>query len=216
MENILKICDIAAMEEPARPLSRLSAAGPESLTNNELLNVIFGGKVLNNYRELDLIHMTYEEMLSSGINRATANKILALHEYSKRLWRKTITPRCFNSPDSIASYMMQEMRFLEKEELRILCLGNNCRLLSEITSTIGTVNSSLVSVREILISALSKKAVSIVLVHNHPSGGSLPSAEDIQATNCVKSGCDAIGIALKDHIIIGESSYYSFKEQGQL
>jgi len=216
MEKVLKICDIATMEKTSKPISRIKASGPMALTDNELLSIIFGGKTLNDYHDLDLLHMTEEEMLASGISQTIINKILALNEYSKRLWRRHLHLKCFTDASSIASYMTQEMRWLEREELRLLGLDNRSRLLYEATLSIGTQNMSLLSTREILISALTKRASGIVLVHNHPSGDPYPSNEDITATNMVKSGCDAIGIHLLDHIIIGEQGYYSFKEKGML
>jgi len=216
MEKVLKICDIATMEETSKPLSRIKVTGPMGLTDNELLSIILGGKAINDYQKLDLWHMTEEEMLSSGMKKSTINKIIAIHEYSKRLWRHQIHLKRFTDAPSIASYMEQEMRHLEQEELRLLGLDIKSRLLYETTLTIGTQNMSLVSTREILISALTKRAAGIILVHNHPSGDPYPSNEDITATNMVKSGCDAIGIHLLDHIIIGEQGYYSFKEKGML
>jgi DNA repair protein RadC len=75
----------------------------------------------------------------------------------------------------------------------------------------GTVNTSLMPIREIFIRALLSGAVSIIIVHNHPSGDPTPSPQDIQITKKVKEAGEIIGISLQDHIIIGDNNcYYSF------
>ena len=111
---------------------------------------------------------------------------------------------------------MQEMRHLKQEELRIAFLDTRQRLISDSVITVGTVNSALISVREVLIAALKNNAVNIIMLHNHPSGNPTPSEDDINVTNLVNKGCRYVGINLNDHIIIGDNKYYSFKEQGVL
>lgn len=80
----------------------------------------------------------------------------------------------------------------------------------------GTVNASLVSPREIFVEALKYGAVSIALVHNHPSGDPTPSKEDILITKRIKEVADLVGIPLIDHIIIGDNKYISMKVRGIL
>ena len=75
------------------------------------------------------------------------------------------------------------------------------------------MNASLISPRELFIEALNCGAVSIVLLHNHPSGDPTPSESDILLTKRIKDAGDLIGITLLDHIIIGNNCYISFSEQ---
>ena len=86
--------------------------------------------------------------------------------------------------------------------------------MSDMILSVGTVNASLISVREVLIEALRHQAVHLILVHNHPSGNPMPSKEDVFVTRQVKSGCESVGLELNDHIIIGDNVYYSFRERG--
>ena len=88
--------------------------------------------------------------------------------------------------------------------------------MREETISRGTVNASLISVREIMISALRHRAVHMILVHNHPSGDPSPSREDMEVTRRTAEAGALIGITLADHIIIGDHSYYSFKEWGTM
>ena len=80
----------------------------------------------------------------------------------------------------------------------------------------GTVNVSVVSPREIFIEAVKHHAVSLVMIHNHPSGDPAPSREDINLTKRVKEAGELLGIRLLDHIIIGDNCYISLKERGIL
>ena len=77
----------------------------------------------------------------------------------------------------------------------------------------GTVNASVITPREILIEGLRSLAVSMILVHNHPSGDPSPSESDLLLTRRVKEAGDVIGISLLDHIIIGDKRYLSFRQQ---
>ena len=79
--------------------------------------------------------------------------------------------------------------------------------------TIGTINASLVSLRDIFLQALKYGAVYIVLLHNHPSGDATPSGNDISVTKNVYDAGELLGIHLLDHIIIGDNDYVSLKEK---
>ena len=80
----------------------------------------------------------------------------------------------------------------------------------------GTVNASIMSAREIFLTAIQSKAVSILLLHNHPSGDPTPSVSDIQITKKIAEASKLMDIPLIDHIIIGDNRYISFKEKGYL
>ena len=86
-------------------------------------------------------------------------------------------------------------------------------LLAEKQLSVGTVNASLISAREIFLEALKCQAVYIILIHNHPSGDPHPSREDILLTKRVWEAGELIGISLLDHIIIGDRSYVSLREE---
>ena len=89
----------------------------------------------------------------------------------------------------------------------------NCNPICFFEVSHGTHNASLVGIREIMIRTLLCGASSIVLVHNHPNGLSLPSKEDIQMTKEIKEVSDLMGIYFCDHIIVGKEGVYSFNEE---
>lgn len=97
--------------------------------------------------------------------------------------------------------------------MKLLMLNTKARLIGETDISKGTVNASLVSPRELFIEALQKNAVSIILLHNHPSGDPTPSKEDILITKRIKEAGSLIGIELLDHIIIGNNCYISLAEK---
>ena len=165
------------------------------------------------------MHKSYDEYIKiNGIGKVKAVQLLCIGELAKRIWKReaAIKAVCFNSPANCAGYYMQDMRHLEQEELRLAYLDTRQRLISDSLITIGTVNASLISVREVLIDALKHQAVNVIMIHNHPSGNPSPSDDDRKVTEIVANGCKSVGIYLNDHIIIGDNIYYSFREQGNL
>ena len=150
---------------------------------------------------ISLLGQTYESLLTvKGIGKVKAVQIVCLAELANRLWRsknQTVSV-AFLNPEIAASYYMQEMRRLNREELRLAFLDTRQCLIKDMTVSIGTVNASLVSVREILIEALRHKAVNLLMLHNHPSGNPSPSPEDRLVTRTVKSGCEYVGNSLKE------------------
>jgi len=101
----------------------------------------------------------------------------------------------------------------EKEELWLLMLDSKSALLAESVLSMGTVNYAVAAPREIFLEALKYKAVSIIMMHNHPSGDPSPSESDILLTRRVQEAGNVIGISLLDHIIIGDKRFLSFRQQ---
>ena len=111
---------------------------------------------------------------------------------------------------------MEDLRHEEQEVLLLLMLNQRGRLIKERYMFKGTVNASVISPREIFVEALASRAVQIILLHNHPSGDASPSQEDLNVTRRIKEAGQLLGIALTDHIIIGEHAYVSLREEHYL
>lgn len=160
--------------------------------------------------------MSVQELMDiKGIGMAKAAQLKCICELSRRIAKRQAAMRLkFSSPDTIAGYYMEDMRYLTKERLILIMLDSRLGLISDIVLSIGTVNSSLVSPSEVFYEACRNKAVSIVLVHNHPSGDSNPSRQDIEVTDKISKAGEILGIHLIDHIIIGDNNYTSLKEYG--
>ena len=100
-----------------------------------------------------------------------------------------------------------------EEYIWLLALDKKCHLIGIFEISHGTVDSSIVTPREVFIRLCLCGATMFVLVHNHPSGETTPSQDDIKTTQRMKDSGKIMGIELIDHIIIGET-YYSFNEAG--
>lgn len=216
-----------------RPYEKVEAAGVTALTDRELLAVILrtgtsglgvdelAGNVLaasGGTGLLGLRHMMLPDFKSiRGIGRVRAIQLTCVCEIARRMHKQSAGKRLdFSAPSAIADYYMEDLRHLDTERLMAVMLDNRCRMICDEVLTIGTVNTSLISVREVLILAVRCGAVSFIVLHNHPSGDPSPSPQDISVTRKLKEAGETIGIPLTDHIIIGDNRYYSFVESGCL
>ena len=220
------------ISETERPYEKSYKYGVEILSDAELLAVILrtGSRQANAlstaYRILDahpihkgivgLNYLTTEELEDiGGVGKVKAIQMKCLAEISKRMAKASLKPFIsFESPQSIADYFMENTRYLEKEYVYILMFDSKHKLLKDVRLSEGTVNSSLLSPREVFTTALKFDAVYIVLVHNHPSGDPSPSRQDIEITDRVSSAGRMIGIELSDHIILGNNCYVILAERG--
>ena len=158
----------------------------------------------------------HELMKIKGIGKVKAIQIQAIVELAKRLSKGSISERkSFSNPKLIANYYMQDMMHLEVEKVLLVMLDNKCKLICDMIVSQGTVNSSVISPREIIIEALKHRAVFIVIIHNHPSGDPTPSNDDYNFTDRLKRAAEIVDIPLLDHIIIGNNQYISLKETGK-
>lgn len=220
--------------EEERPYEKCMRFGASNLTDIELLAVLLRtGTRGENSLELSkkllhpafsqegiltLHHWTLEQLMQvKGIGKVKAVQILCLSELAKRLSKANAQAGLnFSTPSTIAQYYMEDMRHGMQESMKLLLLDTKTRLIGETNISKGTINSTLVSPRELFVEALKKNAVSIILIHNHPSGDPQPSEADVLITRRVFEAGLLIGIELLDHIIIGNNCYISMREKGLL
>ncbi|MGN1187207.1 MAG: DNA repair protein RadC, partial [Lachnospiraceae bacterium] len=152
-----------------------------------------------------------------GIGRVKAVQLKSICELSRRMARQSrqSAPR-FTSSAEVVEYLMEDMRHLPQEHLKLLLLDTKCKLIHEETISIGTVNSTIMSPREICRMALIHDCTGIILAHNHPTGDPSPSKEDVLATGRIAKAAELIGISLIDHIIIGDNTYISMKDNSMI
>ena len=219
------------MVKSERPYEKCLCYGAEVLSNTELLAVLLrtGTKGLNvmelskqllclptgEENLLNIHYFTLQKLKDfKVIGDVKAIQILCLSELAKRLAKASVKERVvFQLPSTVAEYYMEEMRHLKQESMKLLMLNTKGKLLGETNVSKGTVNASLITPRELFLKALECEAVSIILIHNHPSGDPTPSHSDVSFTKRVKEAGELIGIDLLDHIIIGNNRYTSFAEQ---
>ena len=121
------------------------------------------------------------------------------------------------SPNDVYEVARDGLRMHEESEeyLYMICMNTKNKIIGVFEVSHGNVNSSIFGVREILQKALLANAVSIIMIHNHPSGDPSPSREDVKVTERLSEAAKLVGIELLDHIIVGEK-YVSLKEKGYL
>lgn len=213
------------------PYERFLQCGPENLSEMELLAIIIrtGTKDCNalqlaeqvleltKYPKKGLLGLNDVPMQKlmdiKGIGEVKAVKLKCLAELSKRIsTARAWEGICFNNSGKVADYFMEKLRHKKTECVVLVCLDAKTQMISEQTLSEGSVRMSLISPREIFLTALEYSAVNILLVHNHPSGDPSPSRADRELTANVKELGDKMNIPLLDHIIIGNHCYTSFKE----
>lgn len=216
-----------------RPYERCLREGPEVLSDSELLAIIIrtgsrednslelASKVLAlNYPKegiLGLLHLSLPELMSvKGIGKVKGAQLLCIGELSRRIWKRKMMEQklVFRTPQAVADYYQEDMRHQQQEQFHVMMFNSKQVLIRDVLLSKGTVNASLASPREIMIEALRYQAVSLILVHNHPSGDPEPSKEDIALTRKIMEVGALIGIPVLDHIIIGDNSFVSLKERG--
>jgi len=228
VEESLKIMDLPKNE---RPRERLARYGADTLSNAELLAIILRtgtkneniitlcNKLIKETGGLNgLLNMNLDEFMElRGIGKAKATQLMALSELSKRF--KTYRAGDMykiSQPKDAADYVMEDMKSLDVEHLKVIMLNTKNMVISVRDVSIGSLNSSIVHPREVFCEAIKKRSASIIVCHNHPSGDPTPSNEDINITNRLRECGKIIGIELIDHLIIGNGVYISLKEKGIL
>lgn len=211
-----------------RPRERLLKYGAEVLSNAELIAIIIrtgnknesaialSNKIISTGDLNFLSECTVEELLEiKGIGKAKAAQIKAAVELSKRLKNfRSGYNISIRSPKDAADIIMEDMRHLKCEHLKVMFLNTKNVLINIMDLSIGSLNSSIVHPREIYTAAIRKSSSSIIVLHNHPSGDPTPSDEDINITKRLFEVGKLVGIDMLDHIIIGDGTYISMKEKG--
>ena len=215
-----KITDIPDMDKPREKLIR---KGVSSLSDVELLAVLIGkgfpGKdVLQVASEIDrrfkddLDKIGFEELVKiEGIGETKASQILASFELARRYFGKKDVKITF--PTDVLPFVM-EIRDKNQEHFVCISLNGANEVIEKRVVTVGLLNANQVHPREIFSDAIAERAASIILVHNHPSGNTEPSHEDIVVTKRLVEAGEILGIKIHDHIIVSKDGYTSMKERG--
>lgn len=212
------------------PYEKCWSSGAGSLTDAELLSIILrtgsrGEPALDLSRKLlslagqegllGIYHISLAELTKiKGIGKVKAIQLKCIAELSRRMAKQQAgRSLVFTDPDTVADYYMEDFRHEEQEKLLLIMLNSKGKLLGEEVISQGTVNATLISPREIFLCALRYHAVSVIILHNHPSGNPQPSQEDLVLTRRVRESGELLGIELLDHIIIGDHQAVSFRKE---
>jgi len=213
-----------------RPRERLVELGEQALSVQELLQIILGRgvagesvsvtaqKLLSQFGSLEKLSEASIEELSSikGIGPAKATQIKAVFEIGRRISIQTPSYKSkeLNNPKKVHKLIKNKLKDYYKEHFYIILLNSRNWSIAEVS--IGSLNASIVHPREVFSEAIKNKAVSIIFVHNHPSGDSEPSEDDLEITKRLVNGGKILGIEVIDHVIVTKDKFLSMKEKGIL
>ena len=124
--------------------------------------------------------------------------------------------RTISSPKDAYEMIKDQLEGLDREQFIVACLNTKNEPTNISVVAVGTLNKAIVHPREVFKTAILSNAASIMAFHNHPSGETTPSQQDIQLTNRLYEAGELIGIKLLDHLIIGDGTFTSLKEKGYL
>ena len=150
-----------------------------------------------------------------GIGPHSTFGIKLVQEVAKEFLKEKILDKPFyKSPQEVFDYLYHSMRDLKKELFKVIYLNSQNQIIDTADLFEGTVNGSSVSPREIMEGAIKYNAVSLIFVHNHPSGSPEPSTSDKELTRELAYAGKIMHIKVLDHIIIGDNRYFSFADDG--
>lgn len=221
---------IKEMTESERPREKMSANGPENMSNGELLAILIGWgtkgvsavDIAQNLLKLaggsliKLSQMTLGQLQTVyGLGGVKAVTVEAALELGRRFVGESMKIEKISiiSPSQVYRMMRPAMKGLVSEECWAVFLNSANYVLAREKMSTGGLNSTLVDVKTIAATALEKKAVSVILVHNHPSGNPRPGKEDIRQTELLRQALTALSISLTDHVVICDDCYYSFADE---
>jgi len=214
-----------------RMRARLLTAGPESVADHELLEMVlflalprrdtkpiarallsrfgsFAGSIAAPATDLRGI---------DGLGDAGIAALKTVQAAALRLVRAEVRDRpVLTHWSALLDYLSAVMARDRVEQFRVLFLDNKNRLIADEAQSRGTVNHTPVYPREVVKRALELHASALILAHNHPSGDPAPSRDDIAMTRDIKTAAEALGLVLHDHVIVGNGATLSFRAQGLL
>ncbi len=219
------------MPPQSQPYEKAKLYGIQALSDAELLAVIIRNgstgltaletaetilKELGSLSGLCSSHLKLTDKIP-GIGPVKQLQLMAIGELAIRLWRSEHSFGLeFTNAAFVYEYFREEMRHNKQERVYALFLDAGCHLLHQKEMSKGTLYNSPISPREIFREALHHDASGIILVHNHPGGDPTPSEDDIYATRIINGLGEQMLLPLMDHVIIGDNTYISMKEQGYL
>ena len=221
---------ITDWSEEDRPREKLMLKGKEVLSNAELIAVLIGSgsrnesavdlgkRILSSVGNLNSLgKLSLSQLMSfKGIGEAKAVTIVAALELGRR--QRSEATLQFNNKVTSSKVVFEIMQpiigELFHEEFWVIFLNNSSKIISKAQLSKGGITGTIVDVRLVFKLALENRATGLILCHNHPSGSLIPSDADKQITKKMKTAGEILDVKVLDHLIITESKYYSFVDEG--
>lgn len=224
---------ISDLDDSDKPREKALAHGIRSLSNAELLAIIFGSGLPGK----SVVRLSQEILASCG-NRLSHLSRMSIHEVARNYCgigpAKAISLaaafelgcRCrdeqpaddphIRDSKSVYDIMRGKLERLNHEEFWVLMLSRSNRVMFEYRASQGGTASTVVDTKLLMKKAIDLLASAMVLVHNHPSGNCRPSPEDDRLTMRIKEAATLLDIKILDHLIITPTGYFSYSDEGRL
>ena len=228
----VQVTGIKSWPKDDRPREKLHKNGERSLSNSELLAILLhtgikGQSAIDLARKIIDKFGTFRNMSHSddrswkefkGLGSAKIAQIKAALEIGRRFREDeaSVGKQKVGSAKDIVDILMPQMRDLKTEVFKVIYLDSNNRIIEISDAAVGTVDHAMPIIREIVHAALQKFAVAIICAHNHPSANISPSSQDKTFTKELIAAAKLLDIKLIDHIIIGDNSFCSFADEGEI
>lgn len=214
-----------------QPRERLSRLGAAALSTRELLALLInsGTRSRSAYQIASDLLSTYSSLTDMagrdvaelrkhvGMGTAKAATLSAAFELAHRIqsepFRRELS---VTSPETIAKFFAPRLRHLRKETFIVVLLNTANQVVRDAVVCEGSLNAVVIHPREVFRLAIAESAAAIILIHNHPSGNTEPSREDIAITKRLAEAGRILDIRVLDHVIIGGDAYSSFSERNLL
>lgn len=210
-----------------RPREKLTKYGPGKLSDAELLAILLGTgvrgagvmdvarSILKRFSKEKLGDASVADLSETfGLGEAKSCEIVACLELGRRVLLNKKTHSHLSPKDVWDT--MKDIRDSRKEHFVVLYLDTNLQEIQREIVSVGTLNESLVHPREVFEAAVRSVAASVIVSHNHPSGNTQPSNEDIEVTKRLIEAGKILGIEVLDHVIVTKKEWFSLKENGLL
>ncbi len=220
-----------------RPRERLEREGKDKLSDIELFALILGSgfkgtSVMDTAKEIkrrfhslaDFKEASLQDFKKiKGLGKAKASQLIACAEISRRIARDESKKRtevrnqtAVTNSSIAAEVIRNQIEDYNIESFIVLSFNSRNKLIAAEVSTSGTLTSTLVNPRETFKIAIRNHAAKIIIAHNHPSGETSPSDDDLRITKRLAEAGRLLDIEVIDHIIVTQDEFYSFKDEGLL
>ncbi len=223
-QYVLRVRDLPIEDKPRE---KLIAFGPSDLTHTELIAILLGvgtrkeevmemaARISSEYGERAIMNERNPQRLADSLQIpiTKACQIVASFELGRRAYQHKAGKPVFVRTAGQAYEHLKSMGELQKEQLRGLYLNSRYQIIHEEIISVGSLTANIVHPREVFQPAIEYGAVAVIVAHNHPSGITEPTEDDIKATDQLTAAGKVLGIDLLDHLIIAEQRYISLIER---
>lgn len=223
--KIRKKKTLAELPSDSLPREKLIALGRENITDSDVLAILLGTgsakqnvltlseKLLKQFPLKTLAQSSLTELIRfGGIGPSKATRILAALELGERVFApESFTKTILRSREDTLN-QLRDIAQKKQEYLVVLYLNARYELIQKEVVGVGSLNSMVITPKEIFSHALLTPCASIIIAHNHPSGDPTPSDDDIRFTTTIQEAGEIMHIPLLDHVIIGSTGYFSFRD----